>query len=155
MLALPTAIGRFMFEFSQLDFIIRHALGEALGLKEIGEYAQFDIVVSAYDFATLCSVTKAIFMRSMGCDEDERKEIESIINACMALNNEERVPIAHGTWFIDETGLGARHVPRTKLEVTIKFSRIGDIDAAAQKAATLKSRLIKFLCGPIPPRDAS
>jgi hypothetical protein len=76
------------------------------------------------------------------------------MNACMALNSEERVPIAHGTWFIDGSGLGTRHVPRTKLEMTIKFSKIADIDAAAQKAATLKTRLIKFLIGPIPPRDA-
>jgi hypothetical protein len=39
----------------------------------------------------------------------------------------------------------------TRLETTIKFSRIADIDAAAQKAATLKVRLIKFIGGPIPP----
>jgi hypothetical protein len=89
-------------------------------------------------------------MRTMKCDENDRKEIESIMNACMTLNSEERVPIAHGTWFIDESGLGTRHVPRTKLETMVKYSRIDDIDAAAQKAATLKSRLIKFLCGPIP-----
>jgi hypothetical protein len=151
MLSLYTAIGQFMFEFSQLEFIIRHALGEALALTEIGESAQFDIVVSPYDFVTLCNVTKAIFMRTVGCEESDREEIESIMNACMTLNNEERVPIAHGTWFIDDSGLGARHVPRTKLETTIKFSRIADIAAAAQKAATLKSRLIKFICSPTPP----
>jgi hypothetical protein len=154
MLSLYTAIGQFMFEFSQLEFIIRHALGEALALSEIGDDAQFDIVVSPYDFVTLCNVTKAIFMRTMRCKEDDRKEIEAIMNACMALNNNERVPIAHGTWFIDDSGLGACHVPRNRLETTVKFSRIADIDAAAQKAATLKSRLIKFICGPIPPQDA-
>jgi hypothetical protein len=154
LLSLYTAIGQFMFEFSQLEFIIRNALGDALALKEVGDNAQFDIVISPYDFATLCSVTKAIFMRTVGCEETDKKEIESIMNACMALNNEERVPIAHGTWFIDDSGLGARHVPRTKLEMTIKYSRIAEIDAAAQKAATLKGRLIKFLIGPIPPRDA-
>jgi hypothetical protein len=150
MLSLYAAIGQFMFEFSQLEFIIRHALREALALSEIGNDAQFDIVVSPYDFGSLCNVTKAIFMRTTRCEEDDRKEIESIMNACMTLNNEERVPIAHGTWFIDDTGLGARHVPRTRLETTTKFSRIADIDAAAQKAATLKTRLIKFICGPIP-----
>ncbi len=153
MLSLYTAIGQFMFEFSQLEFIIRCALGQALDLRETGDDAQFDIVVSPYDFGTLCSVTKAIFMRAMRCDETDRKEIESIMNACMALNSEERVPIAHGTWFIDASGLGARHVPRTRLETTIKFSRIADIDAAAQKAATLKVRLIKFIGGPIPPQN--
>lgn len=154
MISLYTAIGQFMFEFSQLEFVIRHFLGEALGLSEVGTEAQFDIVTSPYDFASLCNVTKAIFMRTMGCDEDQRKEIETIFNACLALNSEERVPIAHGTWFISEAGLGARHVPRGKLEMTIKYSRIGDIDAAAQKAATLRTRLIKFIIGPIPTKAA-
>jgi hypothetical protein len=153
-LSLYTAIGQFMFQFSQLEFIVRHALGDALNMSETGANAPFDIVTSPYDFATLCNVTKAIFLRTMGCEESDRKEIEDIMNACMKLNVEERVPIAHGTWFIDETGLGARHVPRNKLEVTIKYSRIADIDAAAQKAATLRSRLIKFLCGPIPSQVA-
>jgi hypothetical protein len=93
MLSLYAAIGQFMFEFSQLEFIIRHALREALALSEIGNDAQFDIVVSPYDFGSLCNVTKAIFMRTTRCEEDDRKEIESIMNACMTLNNEERVPI--------------------------------------------------------------
>jgi len=155
LISLYTAIGQFMFEFSQLEFIIRHTLGEALDLKEVGSDARFDIVTSPYDFASLCNVTKAIFTRSMGCGEDDRREIESILNACMALNNDERVPIAHRTWFIDESRLGARHVPRGKLEMTIKYSRIADIDAAAQKAATLRTRLIKFICGPIPSKARS
>ena len=116
----------------------------------MGADARFDIVTSPYDFATLCNVTKAIFARTMGCEEDDRQEIESIMNACLALNNEERVPISHGTWFIDESGLGTRHVQRNKLEMTVKYSRIADIDAAAQKAATLRNRLVKFLIGPIP-----
>ena len=153
-ISLYTAIGQFMFEFSQLEFVIRHALGDALNMSETGANAPFHIVTSPYDFATLCNVTKAIFQRTIVCEESDRKEIEDIMNACMKLNAEERVPIAHGTWFIGEAGLGARHVPRTKLEVTIKYSRIADIDAAAQKAATLRSRLIKFLCGPIPSKVA-
>ena len=78
-------------------------------------------------------------MRTMRCDETDRKEIESIMNACMALNSEERVPIAHGTWFIDASGLGARHVPVNILEMTFNFSRIVEIDAAASSAATLNS----------------
>ena len=150
MLSLYTAIGQFIFEFSQLEFIVRHALGDALALTEVGANAQFDIVTSPYDFATLCNVTKAIFVRTMGCSEEDQKEIESILNACLSLNSQERVPIAHGTWFIDESRMGARHVPRNKLEMTVKYSKIGDIDAAAQKAATLRSRLIKFITGPIP-----
>lgn len=35
MLSLYRAIGQFMFEFSQLEFIIRHVLGQALDLKDV------------------------------------------------------------------------------------------------------------------------
>jgi len=148
--ALFSAIGEFVFEFSQLEFIIRHALGEALALREIGDDAQFDIVISPYDFVTLCKVTEAIFVRTMKCGDDDKKEIGDILRQAMALNNDCRVPIAHGTWFIDESGSGTRHVPRGKLEVSIKFSKIGDIQAASKRALEIKSRLIKFLIGPIP-----
>jgi hypothetical protein len=44
--------------------------------------------------------------------------------------------------------LGARHVPRTKLQMTTRYERIADIDAASRKAAALKSKLIGFLIGP-------
>jgi hypothetical protein len=64
--SLYTAIRQFIFEFSQLEFIIRHALGEALALKEVGADARFDIVTSPYDFATLCNVTKAIYVSHHG-----------------------------------------------------------------------------------------
>ena len=47
-------IGRFIFEFSQLEFSIRAVLVSRLGLKE--EY--FNIVTGPYDFAKLCNVTR-------------------------------------------------------------------------------------------------
>lgn len=61
--SLYLAIGQFMFEFSQLEFTIRHLLGEILEFKDTGPDALFDILISPYDFATLCNVTKAVFMR--------------------------------------------------------------------------------------------
>jgi hypothetical protein len=51
------AVGQFIFEFSQLEFMIRHLLGEALGLDD---EKQFHAVTSPYDFATLCRVTRNI-----------------------------------------------------------------------------------------------
>ncbi len=153
--ALFSAIGEFMFEFSQLEFVIRHALGEALGLSETGEAPRFDIVTSPYDFATLCNVTEAIFVRTAKCEDADKKEISEILNRAKGLNSDCRVPIAHGAWFIDETGLGNRHVSRNKLEVSIKFSKVNDIQAAAKIAAEIKSRLIRFLIGPFKPKTDS
>jgi hypothetical protein len=51
LIALYTAIGQFIFEFSQLEFMIRHTLGTALDLRETDANARFDIVTSPYDFA--------------------------------------------------------------------------------------------------------
>ena len=49
-------IGAFIFQFSQLEHIIRTELSVALKLK--GE--QFAAVTGPYDFAALCRVTKII-----------------------------------------------------------------------------------------------
>jgi hypothetical protein len=54
------AIGEFIFEFSQLEFTIRHALGTALDLNDD---TRFDAVTSPYDFAALCRVTSAILQQ--------------------------------------------------------------------------------------------
>jgi hypothetical protein len=43
------SIGRFIFEFSQLEFTIKHLLSLGLDLRE----GQFHIVTTGYDFATL------------------------------------------------------------------------------------------------------
>jgi hypothetical protein len=47
-------IGRFIFEFSQLEFSIRAVLVSRLGLKE----EHFNIVTGAYDFTKLCNVAR-------------------------------------------------------------------------------------------------
>jgi hypothetical protein len=50
---LHAAIGKFIVQFSQLEFTIRHLLGSLLDLSD----PQFNIVISSYDFATLCRVS--------------------------------------------------------------------------------------------------
>jgi hypothetical protein len=51
-------IGRFLFEFSQLQFTIRHVLAIRLELED--EY--FDIITGPYDFAMLCKVTEQVVL---------------------------------------------------------------------------------------------
>ena len=46
------AIGRFVFEFSQVEYTIRHYLASEIDLKE--EY--FTAVMESYDVALLCAV---------------------------------------------------------------------------------------------------
>jgi hypothetical protein len=139
------AIGQFIFEFSQLEFMIRHLLGEALALDDD---ARFHAITSPYDFATLCRVTRNIAMTIPGCTDADKEELDLIFKGCLNVN-EDRVHVAHGTWFIsNEEGMGARHVSRSSLEPKVYYSRIGDIDKVSQEIATLKSRIVQFLIGP-------
>jgi hypothetical protein len=91
---LHLAIGQFIFEFSQLEFMIRHLLGEAL---ELHDDARFHAVTSPYDFATLCRVTRTIAMAIPGCTDAEIAELDAIFKDCLKVN-EDRVHVAHGTW---------------------------------------------------------
>lgn len=139
------AIGQFIFEFSQLEFMIRHLLGEAL---ELHDDARFHAVTSPYDFATLCRVTRNISMAIPGCTEADKAELDAIFSGCLKVNDD-RVHIAHGTWFIsNEEGMGTRHVSRQSLEPKVYYSRIDDIDVVSQQVATLRSRIVQFLIGP-------
>ncbi len=67
--ALYKAIGQFIFEFSQLEFMIRHGLGDALGLFD-GDEIKFEAIVSPYDFVTSCNVTKATFTRAVHASDE-------------------------------------------------------------------------------------
>ena len=139
------AIGQFIFEFSQLEFIIRHLLGEALALHDD---ARFHAVTSPYDFATLCRVTRNVAMAIPGCTELDKAELDTIFGACLKVN-EDRVHVAHGTWFIsNEEGVGTRHVSRSSLEPKVYYSRIDDIEKVSKEIAALKSRIVQFLIGP-------
>jgi hypothetical protein len=133
-------IGKFIFCFSQLEFLIRHALGEILKLDNERFYA----VTPTYDFATLCRVTQNIYATAAVCGEQERAEIDELLKECLKLN-EERVRIVHGTWFINDKELGTDHVSRSTLEPKTYYSRIEDIQKVIGELHKLTSRLIVFL----------
>ena len=96
------------------------------------------------------NVTKAIYAETIDCNGADQKEITEIFKECLALNSSERVPIAHGTWFIDETSTGVRHTSRNRLATNNKYPKIEDLERQCDRVAILKSRLVRFLTGPIP-----
>ena len=83
-------IGEFVFWFSQLEFTIRARLAAALSLPD----SQFDIVISPYDFAMLCTVSEKLLSQQF---PEKAVDIEKVFKRCRAINDE-RVGIAHGTW---------------------------------------------------------
>ena len=123
------AIGRFLSEFSQLDFTIRFVLAKRLGIAD--EY--FDIVTSPYDFAMLCKVTREVVTKQI---PEKAKGIEKIFKGCHKLN-EDRVRVAHGMWSLGEEGLVARHVPRQSLEPKYYFENRNALGKLADEAQRL------------------
>src|SRR3954449_8553030 len=73
-------IGRFIFEFSQLEYTLRHHVSEMARIDE--QY--FDIVTSAFDFAKLCTALLALSGKRNGGAPD--REVEKLIKACHEVN---------------------------------------------------------------------
>ena len=136
------AIGEFTFEFSQLEFTIRHLLATVLRLNN----KHFDIITGPYDFAVLCSVAAEAIKRRRGCAPALAAEVESTFNACKGLNTH-RVRIAHGTWTI---GGGARHFSRNSMRADRYFMTPAEITAKAREAQALMNRVIAILLLPKP-----
>jgi hypothetical protein len=130
------AVGRFTFEFSQLEFSIRVALLACLKLPQ--EY--FDIVTAPYDFAMLCKVTR----EAMTLKAPERKdELEEWCKECLKLN-EDRVRMAHGTWTLGSSGPSVRHVSRNTLKAHHYFGTPAEIHRLADEAQRLLQAILGF-----------
>lgn len=137
------ALGEFVFEFSQLEFTIRHFLGMALDLGE----DRFDVITSPYDFAALCKVSLQVWLTTPGLSKKELAKVKRYFNDCLELNTE-RNRIVHGTWFISARRAGARHVARNTLKAGFYFEELEDLKKVAQKAATLRSEMVQFTIHP-------
>jgi hypothetical protein len=128
------AIGRFLSEFSQLDFTIRFVLARRLGISD--EY--FDIVTSPYDFAMLCNVTRELICKQL---PQKKRDIEKLFNECLKLN-ENRVRVAHGMWTLGQEGLVARHVQRRSLQPQYFFDKRNELGRLAEEAQRLMQAVL-------------
>ena len=128
---LYSAIGEFIFWFSQLEGRLKYTLAASLDLKP----GQFDVVVSPYDFAVLCTVAEKTL--KLDFDEEFYPAIRKFFNECRKLNSEVRIVVAHGSW----TSKGARHVSRGTLEAKTHFEKPEKLREAAQ---TAKKLLMEF-----------
>jgi hypothetical protein len=129
-------IGRFIFEFSQLEFSIRAVLVSRLGLKD--EY--FNIVTGPYDFAKLCNVTREA---SIVRYPEKKHELDKLFKACLKLN-ETRVLIVHGMWVEDMDGLSLRIVSRGSFKTQTHSFKKDELTRHADKAQELMRRVIGF-----------
>ena len=94
------AIGRFLFEFSQLDYEIRRQVGEVSGVDIIHVH---DIMT--HDFGPLCIAAIKVFdFEYSGTREKARREkMKGLLKQAQSLNNT-RNTVAHGLWVPFEDG---------------------------------------------------
>lgn len=136
------AIGKFIYQFSQLEFAIRHLLSDLLELTP----SQFHIVTTSYDFATLCRVTSSFIcdLPEAQAEEDLQKSVRDTFNDCLKVNDA-RVRLVHGTW---EEG-GASHVSRTTLKPTAYFQSRAEIANSIEKAKVCLGAIVKLIDGDV------
>jgi hypothetical protein len=128
------AIGRFIFEFSQVEYTIRHHLGEAIGLKD--EY--FAPVVESYDVGLLTTVAKEVFKRSRSAETFGK--IDRLLNEFHSLN-EKRKRVAHGLWVPFIHGGVVSYTSRSSLRPSEFTNQASELEKFADKACELRAEL--------------
>ncbi len=128
------AIGRFIFEFSQAEYTIRHCLAEEIGLAD----EHFVAVVQSYDVALLCTVAKEVFDKSRA--SGNAVAINGLIGKFYDLNVE-RNRVAHGLWVPSKDGGTVHYVSRSKLKPSMAADRAAALETLADDACHLRAEL--------------
>ncbi|MGH8635065.1 MAG: hypothetical protein ACRET7_13165 [Burkholderiales bacterium] len=127
-------LGEFIVEFSQLEFTIRASIGSAVTLPP----DLINIVLSLYDFTSLCKVWQLVMTHQQ---LKRKEEIDAIFSACMKVNSE-RVRVAHGLWSFGSETLEAIHVSRNSLKVETYFAEPGQLRDLSKECQRLLQAII-------------
>ncbi len=158
------AIGRFIFEFSQLEAILKYYVAQAINLQD----RHFNSIMTQ-DFSILCTIAETVLLRGTNQNDihlvhpsflehpstrtkqgEERglfsdalehdKKLKALIKECRDLN-EDRVRIVHGLWNIGEGGGKVHHVSRNSLKDRAYFDQADHLASRADQACSLRSEL--------------
>jgi hypothetical protein len=132
------AIGRFIFEFSQLEFCLRFHTGTEAGLE-----GQNFTAVMTQDFAMLCTAATDVLGRSMKQEENKRW-LKDLVNECRKLNDV-RVKVVHGLWVPFHEGGTLQHVPRSSLKIAVNVEQAEQLERHADQANHLWKSLEELM----------
>jgi hypothetical protein len=132
-----SAIGRFIFEFSQLEYTLKLFISKVVGLKD--EHFQ---ALMSHDFALTCAIAQTVLGKVVALEKSE--DLKTLINKCRSLNDE-RVRVAHGLWSIVSGSGALHHVSRRKLQVSSHFQEPDALANLADSAAVLRFELAQIL----------
>jgi hypothetical protein len=127
------AIGRFIFEFSQLDFLIRVNVALRAGVKE----EMVEAMMAGYDFGLLCRLSKKI-IRS-----NDPARFEKVVNRILDLNDI-RNKVAHGLWVPFQGGGTVYHTSRNKLEGVASEEQSSELNELAEELCNLRLEFEKI-----------
>jgi len=128
------AIGRFVFEFSQVEYTIRYHLAEEIGLDE----EHFSAVVESYDAGLLCTVAIEVFKNSR--EQNNAARIQELIKNFRNLTDD-RNRIAHGLWVPFREGGTVHYVPRRSLKPKTSANQADALEKLADEACRLRADL--------------
>jgi len=131
-----SSIGRFVFEFSQLEYAIRDLTAQIARID-----ARFFEAVMTHDFALLCKAAENVFSVEL---PGQTKDFKKFFSACHALN-EDRVRIVHGLWVPTVEGAKLYHVSRSKLQLVAHFDDPFEVARAADRANELRFTLERLV----------
>ena len=128
------AIGRFVFEFSQVEYTIRYHLAEEIELDE----EHFSTIVESYDTGLLCTVAIEVFKKSRV--QNNAAHIEELINKFRVLTMN-RNHVAHGIWMPSREGGTVHYVPRGHLKSKTSANQADALEKLADEACRLRADL--------------
>jgi len=130
------AIGHFIFEFSQLEYALRHFISEGSGVKE-----EFSEAVISHDFAMLCTIASKVLVSG---DAATQKAWAAVLSDCPRLNGV-RVRVAHGLWVPFKGGGTVHHFSRQSLKRVMNADQAYELEKYAVETNTLRSKLEKLV----------
>jgi hypothetical protein len=134
------AIGRFMFEFSQLEYEIRYRLSEVL---DVALWYFNEAMV--HDFSALCNAAKSAFdfEYSKATERPKFKELEKLLNRALDFSRL-RNAVAHGLWVPFEKGGSLIYVQRGKFKGTVKTGQAEALEKKADEALAIRVAIAKI-----------
>jgi hypothetical protein len=134
------AIGKFIFAFSQLEYMLKEHVASEAGVKD-----EHFIAIMTHDFALLCTIASDVLGKTCK-HEEEKEELRAIISDCRKVNDM-RVKVVHGLWVPFMDGGRVWHVSRNSLKPSMSVEQAKELERYSQLANQLLKRVEDFMWG--------
>jgi hypothetical protein len=126
------AIGRFIYEFSQLEYEIRVRVSDEIGLPD---WHFNEIMV--HDFTMLCNAALKVFEFAYNTEKHRWVEMEPLLKKALGLGVI-RNSVAHGLWVPSMEGGKVIHVSRS-LKPNISVEQADALEKKADEANAVRA----------------